>query len=110
MRLAVLIIALVTIFIMLPFSCLSAGGAGCSQDEAMENLAASSILITLALILGAAFIMHFPLVSVIIFFIGSIISLTVRMEGYPILFGIPLWLLTFLSILGYFELRKKRQV
>ena len=74
---------------------------------------ASLVLIIPFFILGVVFVWSHPLVSTIIFLIGVIFAMSLiaisRGVLTGVIVGIPSVLLTFLSMLGYFELRKKRQ-
>ena len=112
MRIAVLIIALILGFIVGLQSCTVAGLSGIAQDETTGQAAAMGGLVALLFIIGAAFSLSLPKISVSAFGLAAVsafgASTLGRFEDMQV-WGIVAVVLGVMSYFGVRELRKKEQ-
>lgn len=111
MRLAVLIISLFLVVIIGLQSCTVMVGGNIGSNHDLSEGGAVGILIAILYILGAAFIIGLPRISMIIFIIAAVLGFTVGsttpFTDMKIWGGVAV-VLAILSFFGSRELRKKQ--
>jgi uncharacterized protein (DUF1499 family) len=111
MRIAALIISLACFALIVLQSCAVGVGGSLGHLESLKQGAAVGAVLAFVYILGAAFVMGFPLVSAALFAIGAVISIPAGYDtGYSdlMLWGGLAVILAFLSIFGYREKRGEK--
>ena len=104
MRVAVLIISLVLMVVVFFGSCVVGCVASIDQDDTLIQSTGFGLAIALLLLLGGAFAMGVPLISVAVFALAVLTSLVHNQVFFAIITGI----LCVMSLLGIFELRRNR--
>lgn len=112
MRIAVLIIALFLAVIVGFQSCALGAVGGLSEDESITTEAGSGIIVLFLFIFGAAFVMTYPKVSMVIFVIAGVIGLISSPETFKDLqiWGGLAFILALMSYFGSRELKKKKML
>ncbi len=109
MRVAVAILSLVLMLLVGLQSCTLAVGASLGSDEDLAGGAAVGILMALLFLLGGAFAMGYPLVSLIAFASAVLLGL---LAGATTEFSdLTIWAIVslVLAVLSYFGMREKRK-
>ncbi len=104
MRIAVLIISLVLMLVVFFGSCFVGCVASMDQDDTLLESTAFGFIIAVILLLGGAFALGVPLLSVAVFALAFIMSLA---NGQNVFAGIT-GILGIMSLLGFFELRRNK--
>lgn len=110
MRIAVLIIALFLTLIVGLQSCAITAGGGMTRNTELYGAGAGGILLALLFMLGAAFVMAMPRVSMWLFGAATLIGLGVGLSTTfkdLTIWGIVALALAVMSFFGHRELRNK---
>lgn len=110
MRIAVMIISLCMTLIVALQSCAVFVGGGLSKDEGLSQGGASGIFLAFLFVLGAAFSLNLPRVSMVMFIIGSLIGAAGASAGGFKDMWVWAGLSLVLAVMSYFgsrELRRK---
>jgi hypothetical protein len=113
MRIAVLIIAICLVMILGLQSCTVMLGGTLAKDTAISGGGAVGILMAFLFLLGAAFSLGVPMVSIIVFTIAGALGVIMgTTTGFTdlMIWGVVSLVLAFMSIFGRRELRKKKTV
>lgn len=108
-RLATLIISLVLMVGLFVQSLLASAGGALIEDKGVEESGAVGILVALGFLLGAAFVMALPRVSVAVFALSGVIAF-MGSGSFPdlVIWGVVSLVLALMSWFGYREKRGKR--
>ena len=112
MRIAVLIIALILGFIVGLQSCTVAGLSGITQNETTSQAASMGVFVALLFIIGAAFSLNLPKISVGAFGLAAVFAFganAIGDFGDMQVWGFVAVILGAMSYFGVRELRKKGQ-
>lgn len=109
MRIAVLIIGLGLVMVLGLQSCTVMVGGELSQNEMTSEAGAIGIFMAVLFLLGAAFSMGVPLVSLILFVLAGVLGLTMGSESDFTDLVIWGWGSLILAVMSYFGMREKRK-
>ncbi len=109
MRIATLIIGLILMFVIGIQGCLVGAGGAFLGDEQLSGGGGMGFLAALLAGIAAAFSLAKPLVSMIIFIIGAIVSFIAASSGFSDMnvWGVLLLILALFSYFGHRELKNK---
>jgi len=111
MRIAVLIISLCLTMLVGVQSCTVMVGGNVTEDANLSGGGAIGMLLALLFVLGAAFSMGLPRVSMVLFAIGAVLGIGVAgSSGFNdlMIWGVVSAALAVMSFFGNRELRRKR--
>jgi len=115
MRIATLILSIVVFVLMSLQSCSAAflgsmaDSLGSEKGEQIATAGGGGILVSIVALIALAFVWGFPLVSMILYFIGALLAFATASMGFNDMqiWGFVLLVLGAFSFLGWREKRKK---
>lgn len=109
MRVATMILALVLMLIVGAQSCAVSLGGALGEDTELTGAASVGLLIALLFLIGGAFALAYPTVSLAIFVLASLLGLLVGTTSE--FTDLTIWALVsfILAVLSFFGIREKRR-
>ena len=109
MRIATMIIALGLMLIVGFQSCAASFGGSMGHDQAMSGAASVGFLVVFLLLIGAAFAIPFPIVSIVCFVLAGIMAITAGFSSKFSDLGIWGFVMLILAAMSFFGFREKRK-
>lgn len=107
MRIAVLTIGLCLVMLVGIQSCTVMFGGGLTEDQNLAGAGALGLLVTLMFILGSAFAIGAPKVSVGIFIVAALIAFGAAGMSHFTDMNVWGWVSAVLAVLSYFGIKEK---
>ena len=108
MRIATLIIALMMMVIVGVQSCAVYLGGGLTQQQGLSQSGAVGLVVALLFLVGGAFVLAFPLVSLASFALAALMTLVGWNSGFS---DMKIWFFVclILAVMSFFGFREKRR-
>jgi hypothetical protein len=109
MRIAVMIIALAVSLILLLQSCAVGVGGSLQGTESLKEGAAIGVMLAFCYIVGAAFVIKLPIISIVVFAFGAVIAISTGYNSGFTDLKVWGWLAAIFAVLSYFGHREKKR-
>jgi hypothetical protein len=111
MRLAVTILSLLLMLVVGLQSCAASVGGSLSSNQATSSAAAVGMLVALLFLVGGAFAIAYPLVSLVSFVLAGLFALVGGTSSVSDFKDLQVWgfVALILALLSYFGVREKRR-